>query len=67
MEKTLKSRLKKFIGNNKGFGIKEIAAALGFIVIVGLVITAIRGDLLTSWLKDIWDWISSFIEDNISK
>ncbi len=66
MKKDFKTRFRAYIRSNKGFGIKEIAAALGFIVVVGLIITAIKGDLLAGWLGDIWDWISSFIRDNIS-
>ncbi|KNY27516.1 hypothetical protein [Pseudobacteroides cellulosolvens] len=67
MDKSFKTRLKNYLKSDDGFGIKEIAVALGSIVIVGLIITAVKGDLLTSWLKDIWGWITTFIQDNITK
>lgn len=51
--------------NQKGFGVKEIAASLGFIVVVGLIITAMQGRL-GGWLDDIWGFVQRFIEDNVS-
>jgi hypothetical protein len=56
--------LKKMLKNHKGFGVKEIAATLGFIVVVGLVITAMQGKL-GGWLDDVWGFMKRFIENNI--
>lgn len=64
----IKLQIKKAIENVKkktgGFGIKEIAVALGGIVLVGLIITAINGKL-SDWLDDIWVWITNFMNDKI--
>lgn len=67
MKKKFTTRLKNYIRSSNGFGVKEIAAALGFIVIVGLVIAAIQGSFLSGVLNDIWTYIKSFIDKNITK
>lgn len=58
--------LKKLLKDRRGFGVKEIAASLGFIVVVGLVITSMQGKL-GGWLDDIWTQIKLFISNNITK
>jgi Flp pilus assembly pilin Flp len=56
--------LKKMLKNQKGFGVKEIAVTLGFIVVIGLVITSMQGKL-GGWLDDVWMFVQQFIQDNI--
>ncbi|MCX7711687.1 MAG: hypothetical protein N2484_17735 [Clostridia bacterium] len=45
-------------------GIKEIAFALGAIVVVGIIIGGVKGNM-NSWLKDVWGWVSDFITKKI--
>jgi Flp pilus assembly pilin Flp len=56
--------LKQLLNNRKGFGVKEIAVTLGFIVVVGLIITSMQGRL-GGWLDDVWGFVQQFIQDNI--
>lgn len=68
MKKDFKQKIKMLATNNKGVGIKELAMALGGIVVVGLVIQAVgSGSFLTDALDDIWTWVTSFVTDNIKK
>lgn len=45
-------------------GIKEIAFALGSIVVVGIIITGVKGNMNT-WLGDVWRWVTNFISQKI--
>ncbi|MED4956079.1 hypothetical protein ABEO75_16760 [Paenibacillus macerans] len=44
------------------FGIKQIAATVAVIVIIGLVVSAVRGNLPT-WINDIWDYFMGLIKE----
>ncbi|MCM3703728.1 hypothetical protein [Paenibacillus macerans] len=43
------------------FGIKQIAATVAVIVIIGIIVGIVRGQLPT-WVSDIWDYFMELIE-----
>jgi hypothetical protein len=60
----LKSNATRLIKSEGGFAIKDIAIALGSIIIVGVFIAIFRnqaGDIFTY----VWNAVKSFIENNI--
>lgn len=44
------------------FGIKQIAATVAVIVLIGLVVSFVRGQLPT-WVSDIWDYFMGLIKE----
>ncbi|MGZ7444057.1 hypothetical protein [Paenibacillus sp. TH7-28] len=43
------------------FGIKQIAATVAVIVIIGIIVGIVRGNL-PAWVNDIWDYFMGLIE-----
>ncbi|MFZ5988865.1 MAG: hypothetical protein ACOYWZ_17305 [Bacillota bacterium] len=67
MKKKFSSFYKRTVSllkNQNGFGIKEIAVSLGAIVVIGLIITAFRGQV-GDILEDIWEMVKGYIGEEI--
>ena len=44
--------------NNRGeFGIKQIAWTVAIVVIIGLIVTFMKGGWLTDRVQDVWTWL----------
>ncbi len=55
-------RLNAYIRSNKGFGVKEVAATIGVLVIVGVAFTFVK-DKMPDWLTWFFDTkLKSFID-----
>lgn len=62
----IKNKIKNFLKNQSGeFGIKQIAATVAVIVIIGLIIGVVRGNIGT-WVAEVWDMFIEMIKDTIS-
>lgn len=62
----IKNKIKIFLKNQSGeFGIKQIAATVAVIVIIGLIIGVVRGNIGT-WVAEVWDMFIEMIKDTIS-
>lgn len=60
------SLIQRFVEDERGeFGIKQIAATVAVIVVIGFVVTAISGNMGT-WVEEIWDQFMELIGSNIS-
>lgn len=44
-------------GNHGEFGIKQIAATVAVIVVIGIVVQFMSGGWLTDRVEDVWTWI----------
>lgn len=55
----------KFLKSETGaFGIKEIAAVVAVIVVIGLIITVVRTNI-GNWIAQVWNMFIDAIEDLI--
>ncbi|MCR2803405.1 hypothetical protein [Paenibacillus soyae] len=62
----MKKQVEAFVKDERGeFGIKQIAATVAVIVVIGLVIGVVRGNI-GEWVGDIWDKLIGLIDSNIS-
>lgn len=62
----IKSKVRNFFKDQSGeFGIKQIAVTVAVIVIIGLLIGVIRGNLGT-WVAEVWDMFIEMIKNLIS-
>ncbi|MFP4697779.1 MAG: hypothetical protein ACLFMO_03640 [Eubacteriales bacterium] len=58
----MNKKMKAFLKEEKGdFGVKQIAGTVGVIVIIGLVIAAIQGQIGT-WVDQVWNIFIEQIE-----
>ena len=61
-----KNMMKNLLKDQSGeFGIKQIAATVAVIVIIGLIIGVVRGNIGT-WVVEVWDMFIEMIKDTIS-
>jgi|CZCB01.1.fsa_nt_gi Flp pilus assembly pilin Flp len=62
----IKNMMKNLLKDQSGeFGIKQIAATVAVIVIIGLIIGVVRGNIGT-WVVEVWDMFIEMIKDTIS-
>jgi Flp pilus assembly pilin Flp len=62
----IKNKVRNFLKDQSGeFGIKQIAVTVAVIVIIGLLIGVIRGNLGT-WVAEVWDMFIEMIKNLIS-
>lgn len=60
---TAKMRIKEFIKDERGeFGIKQIAATLGVIILIGVAVGVIS-DSMPDWVGQAWDYLFEQIEN----
>ena len=58
----IKCLLIVFAGEERGdFGIGQIAAIVAGIVIIGVIISAVTGNM-QEWIGQVWDWISELFD-----
>ncbi|MBY3622588.1 hypothetical protein BSK62_02510 [Paenibacillus odorifer] len=60
----MKTDLKELLVEEKGeVGIKQIAITVGVIILIGVVVTYLKGGVLAGWVDDIW----TFLFDDLIK
>lgn len=51
------------VNNERGeFGVKQIAATVAVIVIIGAIVVAVRTTFLETWIGEIWDMFVNAIK-----
>ncbi|HOM02747.1 MAG TPA: hypothetical protein PLH43_07970 [Acetivibrio sp.] len=61
---TVKKSVKKFLKDERGeFGVKQIAITVAVIVVVGLILSILRGGLLREIVNDVWDFLWTQIKE----
>jgi hypothetical protein len=59
-------KIQSVIKNERGdFGIKQIAFTVAVILLIGFVVTLLKGGLLGTWINQIWTMLINFINNNI--
>lgn len=62
-EKGLAKKGQSFWADERGeIGVKQIAATVAVIVVIGMVISAINSNLST-WISDLWDYFMKLINE----
>lgn len=60
----MKEKIGGFWTNQSGeIGIKQIAFTVALIVLIGFVLTLLKGGILQDWIEQIWDMFIELIED----
>lgn len=64
-KKCLAKRIRdKVLYDTRGeFGIKQIAATVAVIVIIGAVMTTIQNDFLRGWIESVWTFLWTKIQE----
>ncbi|KAA9005457.1 hypothetical protein F4V43_08290 [Paenibacillus spiritus] len=64
MKKTADTKLQRFLADERGaVGVKEIAATVAVIVVIGAAISLITGTFLNTWISEVWDLFMKQIEN----
>ncbi|NIK77492.1 Flp pilus assembly pilin Flp [Paenibacillus castaneae] len=60
-------KIKAFISNESGeIGIKQLAVTVAVIVIIGFIVTTLKGSFLETWIKQVWDLLIGMINNLIN-
>ncbi|MCX7841859.1 MAG: hypothetical protein N2489_02130 [Clostridia bacterium] len=54
-------RTRVFLSGSKGVGIKEIAAALAIVVLIGVAFTVVKGQM-PAYINWVWDKFTDFVD-----
>ena len=58
----MKLELNRLVEEERGdIGIKQLAIAVGVIIVIGAVVTALTGEM-DSIVKDVWDWLFDTVQ-----
>lgn len=66
MKLKLNAKVKEIIADESGeMGIKQIALTVAVIVLIGFVVTLLRGELLKKWIEELWTKFMGLIDSSI--
>ena len=64
MKHSKKASFKAMLKDQRGeLGVKQIAATVAIIVIIGAIVLLIRNEFLENWIREIWTMFTDAIKD----